>query len=101
MPFVGRTAFSHLVEVHYCVPDSEEGFWAYLSMKPEMFGNRMHNLLGHYSGPWAVRAKARELGLTIPQAKEGAVVDRVRSEIRWRKRQLSNEEFGDIVAAVA
>jgi isopropylmalate/homocitrate/citramalate synthase len=101
MPFVGRTAFSHLVEVHYCVPDSEEGFWAYLSMKPEMFGNKMHNLLGHYSGPWAVRAKARELGLTIPREREGAVVDRVRSEIRWRKRQLSNEEFGDIVAAVA
>jgi isopropylmalate/homocitrate/citramalate synthase len=101
MPFVGRTAFSHLVEVHYCVPDTEEGFWAYLCMKPEMFGNRMHNLLGHYSGPWAIRAKARELGLAIPSEREQEVLSKLRSEIRWRKRQLSNEEFADVVAAVS
>ena len=100
MPFVGKTAFSHLVEVHYCVPDTEEGFWAYLCMKPEMFGNAKHNLLGHYSGPWAVRAKARELGLTIPEGKEPEVVERVRAEIRWRKRQISNGEFQKIVEMV-
>ncbi len=99
-PIVGRTAFSHLVEVHYTVPDTEEGFWAYLSMKPQMFGNRMHNLLGHYSGPWAVRAKAKELGVTIPKGKEPAVVEKLRSEIRWRKRQLTDDEFRKIVADV-
>lgn len=97
MPFVGKTAFSHLVEVHYCVPDTEEGFWAYLCMKPEMFGNAKHNLLGHYSGPWAVRAKARELGLTIPEGKEPEVVERLRAEIRWRKRQITDGEFQKIV----
>ncbi|MFC1491226.1 LeuA family protein [Nitrospinota bacterium] len=101
MPFVGKTAFSHLVEVHYCVPDTEEGFWAYLCMKPQMFGNSSHNLLGHYSGPWAVRAKARELGLTIPEGKEPEVVERVRSEIRWRKRQLTDTEFEKIVENVS
>ena len=69
-------------------------------MKPEMFGNTMHNLLGHYSGPWAVRAKARELDLTIPAGREAAVLDKLRSEIRWRKRQLSDNEFAAIVAAV-
>jgi isopropylmalate/homocitrate/citramalate synthase len=100
MPIVGRTAFSHLVEVHYAVPDSEEGFWAYLSMKPEMFGNSQLNLLGHYSGPWAVRAKAKELGVTIPKGREPAVVERVRTEIRWRKRQLTDQEFRKIVAEV-
>ncbi len=101
MPFVGKTAFSHLVEVHYCVPDTEEGFWAYLCMKPEMFGNAKHNLLGHYSGPWAVRTKARELGLTIPEGKEPEVVERLRAEIRWRKRQISNGEFQKIVEMVS
>ncbi|MCE2453831.1 MAG: hypothetical protein J4F48_13695 [Nitrospinae bacterium] len=100
MPFVGKTAFSHLVEVHYCVPDTEEGFWAYSCMKPEMFGNGMHNLLGHYSGNWAIRTKARELGLNLPQEKEKDVVERVRTEIRWRKRQLGNEEFEAIVREV-
>jgi len=98
MPFVGKTAFSHLVEVHYCVPEGEEGFWSYLCMKPYMFGNAQHNLLGHYSGPWAVRTKAKELGLRITPGKEPAVVQRVRSEIRWRKRQLTNEEFCRIVS---
>lgn len=100
MPFVGETAFSHLVEVHYCAPDTEEGFWAYSCMRPEIFGNRMRNLLGHYSGNWAIRAKARELELEVPREREGAVVERVRSEIRWRKRQLTNEEFEAIVREV-
>ena len=100
MPFVGETAFSHLVEVHYCVPDTEEGFWAYSCMKPEIFGNRMRNLLGHYSGNWAIRAKARELEIKIPEEKESDVVERVRAEIRWRKRQLKNEEFEAIVREV-
>ncbi len=100
MPFVGKTAFSHLVEVHYCVPNTEEGFWAYSCMKPGIFGNGMHNLLGHYSGNWAIRTKARELGLDLPQEKEKDVVERVRTEIRWRKRQLENEEFEAIVREV-
>jgi 2-isopropylmalate synthase len=101
MPFVGKTAFSHLVEVHYCVPDTEEGFWAYLCMKPEMFGNKMHNLLGHYSGPWAVRTKAKEIGIKIPPGKEPDVIKRLRTEIRFRKRQITNDEFAKIVAAVS
>lgn len=100
MPFVGKTAFSHLVEVHYCVPDTEEGFWSYLCMKPELFGNTQHNLLGHYSGPWAVRAKARELGLSIPDGEEQQVVEKLRGKIQSVRRQLSDAEFTDIVAAV-
>jgi isopropylmalate/homocitrate/citramalate synthase len=101
MPFVGKTAFSHLVEVHYCVPDTEEGFWAYLCMKPEMFGNKQHNLLGHYSGPWAVRTKAKEIGITIPPGKEQDVIKKLRTEIRFRKRQIENDEFAEIVASVS
>ena len=100
MPFVGKTAFSHLVEVHYCVPDTEEGFWSYLCMKPEMFGNTQHNLLGHYSGPWAVRAKAKELGLTIPEGREPDVMEKLRGQIQSVRRQLTDAEFADIVAAV-
>lgn len=101
MPLVGKTAFSHLVEVHYAAPDNEEGFWSYLSMKPEIFGNSRQTLLGHYSGPWAMRAKAKELGIAIPKGKEPDVIAKVRSEIRWRKRQLSDAEFRKIVASVS
>ena len=70
-------------------------------MKPEMFGNKMHNLLGHYSGPWAVRTKAKEIGIKIPPGKEPEVIKRLRTEIRFRKRQLDNDEFAKIVAAVS
>ncbi|MBM3559340.1 MAG: hypothetical protein FJX53_05580 [Alphaproteobacteria bacterium] len=101
MPFVGKTAFSHLVEVHYCVPPTEEGFWSYLCMKPEVFGNTQHNLLGHYSGPWAVRAKAQELGVRIPDGREIEVVGGVRRKIQAVRRQLTDAEFREIVAAAA
>lgn len=97
MPIVGKTAFTHLVEVHYAVPEGEEGFWSFLSMKPELFGNSQKTHLGHYSGAWAMRAKAKELGISIPQGKEPDVVEKVRSEIRWRKRQLTDAEFRKIV----
>ncbi len=100
MPFVGKTAFSHLVEVHYCVPDTEEGFWPYMCMRPEVFGNTQQNLLGHYSGPWAVRAKAKELSLTIPEGCEPQVVEKLRDKIQLVRRQLSDAEFSDIVTAV-
>ena len=72
----------------------------HLCMKPEMFGNTQHNLLGHYSGPWAVRAKAKELGLTIPDGREPDVMEKLRSQIRSLRRQLTDAEFADIVAAV-
>ena len=60
----------------------------------------MHNLLGHYSGNWAIRTKARELGLDLPQEKRKRRGRGVRTEIRWRKRQLENEEFEAIVREV-
>ncbi|MBT5570849.1 MAG: hypothetical protein HOJ90_06485 [Alphaproteobacteria bacterium] len=101
MPFVGKTAFSHLVEVHYCVPPTEEGFWSYLCMKPEVFGNTQHNLLGHYSGPWAVRTKAAELGLTIPDGQEPEVIARLRETIQTVRRQISDDEFREILAAAS
>jgi len=101
MPFVGKTAFPHLVEVHYCVPPTEEGFWSYLCMKPEIFGNTQHNLLGHYSGPWAVRTKAAELGLTIPNGHEPNVIARLREKIQNVRRQISDDEFREIVAAAS
>ncbi len=99
MACVGDQAFSHLVEVHYCVPP--DGFWAYMHWDPAIFGNHMKTMLGHYSGPWAIRSMAKELGVTIPDGKVQAVLERVRSEIRWRKRRLEPEEFRRIVEEVS
>ena len=80
---------------------TDEGFWSYLSMKPELFGNTQHNLLGHYSGPWAVCAKADELGLTIPDGHEAAVIERLREKLKAVRRQVNDEEFGEIIAAAS
>ena len=95
MPIVGDQAFSDLVEVHYCVP--ADGVWAYAHWVPSIFGNRKRNMLGQYSGPWAIRTVARELGVSLPDDKVKAVLDRVRAEIRMRKRRLQPEEFLKIV----
>jgi len=100
MPIVGQKAFSHLVEVHYAVPEGEDGFWTYFSMKPHVFGNETHNMLGHYSGPWAVRAKAKELGLTIQAGKERDVLAGVRAKLKDVRRDLTSDEFRAIVRAV-
>jgi isopropylmalate/homocitrate/citramalate synthase len=97
MPFVGQKAFSHLVEVHYAVPEGEEGFWTYFCMKPHVFGNETHNLLGHYSGPWAVRTKAKELGLAIPAGREKDVLAALRAKLKAIRRDPTNDEFRDLV----
>ena len=99
MPFVGQKAFSHLVEVHYAVPEGEEGFWTYFCMKPHLFGNETHNLLGHYSGQWAVRTKAKELGLTIPAGKEKDVLAALRAKLKEIRRDPTDDEFRAMVKA--
>lgn len=99
MPCVGDQAFSHLSEVHYAVPPS--GFrWAFMHWDPSIFGNQMKTLLGHCSGPWAIRSMARELGVNIADDKVDAVLAQVRSEIRLRKRKLQSEEFLKIAKEV-
>lgn len=95
MPCVGDQAFSHLVEVHYCVPAGAR--WAFSLWDPRIFGNHERTMLGQYSGPWAIRTMAADLGVTIPDERVGAVLARVRSEIRFRKRRLEPEEFLRIV----
>lgn len=96
MPCVGDQAFSHLVEVHYCVPP--DAAWAFSLWDPRIFGNRERTMLGQYSGPWAIRSMAKELGVTIADERVAAVLARVRLEIRRRKRRLQPEEFLRIVS---
>ena len=69
-------------------------------MKPEVFGNQIRNLLGHYSGPWAVRAKAKELGLTIPAGREKDVLAALRAKLKDIRREVTSDEFRAMVKAV-
>ncbi len=90
-PCVGDQVFSDLVEVHYRPPPGAE--WCYSQWKPEIFGNHKRVLLGHYSGPYALRAKAQEQGVKIPEERISELLAMVRSHTRERKRRIHDEEF--------
>ena len=100
MPGVGRTAFSHSVEVHYVLP--KNGEWAFNAWSSKVVGNKTFVPLCHYSGPEAVKRKARELGLgELDTARAKEVLAQVRRELRLRKTVLSDELFGSLVAEAA
>jgi hypothetical protein len=46
-----------------------------------------------------VRTKAAELGVTIPDGLEPDVIVRLREKIKAVRRQISDDEFREIVAA--
>ncbi|MCC7104669.1 MAG: hypothetical protein IT307_05965 [Chloroflexi bacterium] len=97
-PAVGRNAFSHAVEVHYVLPAGDE--WAFNSWAPAVVGNDAYVPLCHFSGPMAIRTKARNLGLgelTVDQA--SVALGRVREELRLRRAELSDRLFAEIVRA--
>jgi isopropylmalate/homocitrate/citramalate synthase len=96
MAVVGRTAFSHCVEVHYVLP--KDGQWAFNSWSPKVVGNRNPVPLCHYSGPTAIKRKAGDLGLgelTTEVARQ--VHARVRRELRLRRTALSDALFAQLV----
>jgi isopropylmalate/homocitrate/citramalate synthase len=96
MAAVGRTAFSHSVEVHYVLP--KDGQWAFNAWSPKVVGARDFVPLCHYSGPTAVKRKAAQLGLgelSTDAAKE--VLAHVRKELRLRRTILSDQLFGKLV----
>jgi isopropylmalate/homocitrate/citramalate synthase len=96
MAGTGRTAFSHCVEVHYVLP--KDGQWAFNAWSPKMLGTRDFVPLCHYSGPSAVKRKARELGLgelSTDAAKEALA--HVRRELRLRRTTLSDRLFAQLV----
>jgi isopropylmalate/homocitrate/citramalate synthase len=95
-PVIGDTAFSHAVEVHY-VMDEGISEWAWNAWGPDVVGNAAHVPLCKYSGPYAVRAKARDLGLP-GDFDAAAVVAAVREELRCSRTDLSDERFAAIVA---
>lgn len=98
LPAVGERAFAHAAEVHYVLPEGDR--WSFNAWGPETVGNRARIMWCMYSGPYAIRRKAKELGITIPDAKVGKVLDRIREEIFWRKRTVTDREFRDIAASV-
>jgi isopropylmalate/homocitrate/citramalate synthase len=97
-PCVGDQAFSDLVEVHYTPPPGAD--WCYSQWKPWIFGNHKRVMLGHYSGPYAIRAKCKALGVEVAEDRLLAVQASLRAHIRERKRAIRDDEFLAIVERV-
>jgi 2-isopropylmalate synthase len=96
MAGVGKTAFSHAAEVHYVLPEDDE--WAFNAWSPAVLGNTAYVPTCHYSGQEAFKLKARQLGLGELDSKQAnLVLDRVRDELRFRKSELTDEQFATIV----
>ena len=92
----GRTAFAHSAEVHYVLPTGGE--WAFNAWSPKVIGNHDYVPMCHYSGPMAVKRKARELGLgELSRSEAAAVLEVVRKELRHRNTTLSDHLFTQLV----
>jgi 2-isopropylmalate synthase len=93
----GHTAFSHAAEVHYALPEGDE--WSFNAWSPKVIGNRAYVPLCHYSGPKAIQRKLEdEFGLAdVDDELAERILERVRFELRWRRRELSARELTKIV----
>jgi isopropylmalate/homocitrate/citramalate synthase len=92
----GHTAFSHAAEVHYALPEGDE--WSFNAWSPRVIGNDAYVPLCHYSGPKAIQRKVLDHGWgPIDDSVANRVLERVRQEVRLRRREPSERVFARIV----
>lgn len=93
---VGKTAFSHAAEVHYALPEGDE--WSFNAWSPRVIGNDAYVPLCHYSGQKAIQRKVLEFGLEpVGDDVADRILERVRFEVRMRRREPSDDLFRKIV----
>jgi 2-isopropylmalate synthase len=73
-PFVGDSAFAHKGGVHVSAVEREPRTYEHVA--PETVGNRRRVLVSDLSGRSNLHAKARELGLELPE--EGSVLEELK-----------------------
>ncbi len=95
-PVVGQNVFSHVMDWHWQFPKYP---WLLSALAPEVVGNASRAIIGEFCGPYGIRMKGKELGIDIPPEKIDTVRARLREEMRWRKRPLTDDEFRKIALA--
>jgi len=98
LPAVGDRSFSHAAEVHYVLPEGDR--WSFNAWAPETVGNKSRILWCLYSGPFAVRRKAKALGIRLTDKQTEEMLAKIREQVRWRKRTVTDEEFAGIARAL-
>ena len=66
---------------------------AFEPFDPVLVGGARHVAIGQYSGPSAVTARMRALGLEIPEPALPAFVERVQTAARATNRVLSDDDL--------
>ena len=96
MAGTGKTAFSHAAEVHYALPEGDE--WSFNAWAPRVIGNDAYVPLCHYSGVKAIQRRVLDHGWDpIDDDVAQRVLERVRKEVRQRRREPSDRVLEEIV----
>jgi len=93
-PITGDNAFSHLADWHW---QHQEFPWSVAALLPEVVGNSTRAIFGHQVGPYGLKVKAKELGITIPEDKLPRLAEILAEKMRWSKRPVTDLEFRSFV----
>jgi isopropylmalate/homocitrate/citramalate synthase len=97
-PLVGDNAFAHKLDGHVQGVLTHPPL--YEPIPPEIVGNQRRIPLGKYTGPWVVRHKLGEMGITANDRQVRKIVNQVEAAAVEKKTSLTTEEFDHIVRAV-
>ena len=93
-PITGDNAFSHLPDWRW---QHQEFPWSVAALLPEVVGNSTRAIFGHQVGPYGLKVKAKELGITIPEEKLPRLAEILAEKMRWSKRPVTDLEFRSFV----
>ena len=97
-PVTGENAFSHMVDFYWMSMTNNP--WIGNALAPEVVGNVCRPLFGVWVGPYGLRVKAKELGISIPDEKMDDLILALLEHMRWAKRAPTDLEFRKIVEKV-
>lgn len=94
-PIVGRDTFAQKLDAHVLatsqVAQSIEPF------DPHVVGNERRLVIGRYTGRYGVTAKAKQLGISIPETRMKSIIKKINDEAIKLKKELDDGEFRKIV----
>lgn len=94
-PIIGSNAFTQKLDIHVTVTKSKP--WLHEPFNPDTIGVKRKLLLGKRSGPVAIKEKAKQLSIDLPESEIGLIVSKVNRFSDEQKRCLTDQEFLDMI----